>query len=291
MLQKFISFLSFLILLIKSGKPFLKAGIKSYHTPDNLRMFIPTSYTPRRIKQTTPSILNNYIIQTAFLKKSLRLTGGHLSMPNNSLSYIRIPKSANTSLSFAFLEKIYPTLASHELTDEQINYVTDRNLSYEVNKKNSSDIYFTVVRNPFIRIVSVYRDFFEGNHQDFIYQDYLFGVINKHFSFDEFLNRVAKIPDFLKDQHLRPQHLFLKYYQIRNSKIHVFKLEDKESIQQFLKPYGIHVPHRNRSTSYDVASYYTFKSLQLVNVIYKKDIELFGYTNQYQELLKHVVKS
>jgi hypothetical protein len=290
MIEKFIAFLSFLVLLIKHGRLFSKAGIKTYTTPDNLRMFIPANYTPRIKKQAAPSVLNNYIIQAAFFKKSLRVIGGHLTLQNKSLSYIRIPKSANTSLSFAFLEKIYPTLTNYELTDTQINYITERNLNYEGNKKDSSNTYFTVVRNPFSRIVSVYRDFFEGNHPDFIYHDYLFGVINKQVSFDEFLKRVAKIPDFLKDQHIRPQHLFLKYYQYQNSKIHVFKLEDTESIQQFLKPYEIHVPHRNQSASYELASYYTPTSLKLANSIYKKDIELFGFESQYNDLLNRVSK-
>jgi hypothetical protein len=223
------------------------------------------------------------IAQTAFIKSSFSQKGGHLETPFN-LAYIRIPKSASTSLSWMMLQCLYPPLKGKDLSADQINFLTDANLKSSQEAKES-DLFFSVVRNPFARIVSVYRDFFYASSNSFIYQDYLFGIFKAPMTFKKFVKRLEKIPDTLKDQHLKPQHYFLEVYKQQGIFPKILKLEDPKDIQTFLLPYNLMVPLLNTSSAaYHYMSYYDEETTMLVNSIYHIDIELFGYTQIRNEL-------
>lgn len=226
---------------------------------------------------------NNLIGQVSFIKNSFVLKGGHLTAEN--ISYIRIPKSANTSISMEMLEKLYPALKQKTIDSTQINYLTDVNLhSKKENQKNHN--YFTVVRNPFSRLVSVYRDFFENIGSAFIYQDYLFGILHRQLSFAEFVDRIACIPDRLKDQHFKPQHAFLRYYEYQKIPVKVFKIEEVEKLQEFLSTYSLQFLHLNKSAEpYDFKKYYTSSLLKKVYQLYRTDVEKFGYEQEYHHLM------
>ena len=224
---------------------------------------------------------NNLIRQAAFIKYALRNDGGHLTAQN--LSYIRIPKAANTSISYAMLLKKYPSLTERKLDEYQVNFLADVNLLPAVLAKTGS--FFTVVRNPFARLISVYRDFFETNHARFMYSDYLFGILKPDISFAEFVDRISQIPDQLKDQHFRPQHKFLKPYENKGFSVAWFKLEEPALLQSFLKEQGMELTHRNKShTDYDYTLYYNASLLKKVYAVYRTDIDKFGYAELYREL-------
>lgn len=221
--------------------------------------------------------------QGASIKASYNNRGGHLS--TNTLSYIRIPKAANTSLSYAVLVKQLPQLQS--ATESEINFLADANLKPAT--EATTETFFTVVRDPFKRLVSVYRDFFESDHSHFIYQDYLFGILPKKLTFPEFVDRVNKIPDPLKDQHLKPQHYFLKPYQQQGISPIIFQLEEREKLQAFMTSQGLELTHRNKSgEAYDYTQYYTPHLLDIVYEMYRTDIEMFGYAKAYEVLKSQV---
>jgi hypothetical protein len=236
------------------------------------------------------SIFRYFLGQGAFLINGLKKKGGHLFAQNLKLAYIRIPKSANTSMSAAMLKSIYPDLKNIAVTPQQINYLADVNLTTIHSNPLEPITYFTVVRNPFARLVSVYHDFFESNNNHFIYHDYLFGILTRDLSFEEFVNRIALIPDIFKDQHLRPQQLFLSYYQLEKKNVRIFKLEEIESLQKFLSGYNLKLEHLNKSDAYDYHAYYNERTLQKVFEIYKNDVALFGYSTAYKNL-KSIVSS
>lgn len=248
----------------------------------DLREFVPSSLVTAKSGDTT----NHFIGQLAFIKNSFTAKGGHLTAEN--LSYIRIPKSANTSMSLAMLEKLYPALKQKPVDSTQINYLTDVNIHFQ----KESDIhqqYFTIVRNPFSRLVSVYRDFFEHSGSAFIYRDYLFGVLHEQLSFAEFVDRIARIPDKLKDQHIKPQHAFLQYYERQRIPVKVFKLEEPERIHEFLSMYSLQLLHLNKSAeSYDFKNYFTSSLLKKVYPLYRTDVEKFGYEQEYHHLMNQV---
>lgn len=240
----------------------------------SLEAFIPPGRADNPDRGTT-SVLR---AQAAFFKNSLTTKGGHLI--TNNLAYIRIPKSASTSMSKAMLENRYPALQQKNLTDKQINSLTDVNLETGASQMLS---YFTIVRNPFSRLVSVYRDFFENSNP--VFQDYMFGILPQSLSFSEFAERIVVIPDHLHEPHVRPQHSFLKFYEHRKLPVSIFKLEETEKINQFLQPHGLQLPHVNKSqVPYDYREYYTPHLLVQVSEMYRKDIEKFGYEKAYREL-------
>lgn len=257
----------------------------------DLQEFIPNLPQRQAVAQiiTSPpqsknTIIRNLAGQLAFLKSSLNIKGGHLTADH--LSYIRIPKSASTSMCTEMLEKAYPALKQKTITEKQINFLTDANLRTRI---EGSSIIFTIVRNPFSRLVSVYRDFFE-NKNNYIYHDYLFGILQPTLSFSGFVDRIMNIPDRLKDQHLRPQHAFLKYYEKENLSIQVFNLEEPEKLNEFLSQHGLQLLHLNKSSEhYNYRSYYNVETLAKVSELYSIDIERFGYQQVHQELIASLI--
>lgn len=264
-----------------SGQNFNKNRAESL---ENLGGFIPknsTYKTGHTSIRTSKSFIGNLIAQAAFVKSSFQQKGGHLTIQD--LRYIRIPKSANTSISYAILTKKFPSLKEKNPDERQINFLADVNL-HRIGEAGN-ETFFTVVRNPFARLVSVYRDFFETNREGFIYADYLFGILPQTISFAEFVNRISQIPDRLKDQHFRPQHLFFKPYENKGIAVKYFQLETPSALESFLKNHDMELTHRNKSHgAYDYTQYYTPYLLQQVYEIYKADIKKFGYQNVYDEL-------
>lgn len=265
------------------GRDFQKSRMQSL---EHLQEFVP----PRgavKAGNSQPKTANNLIGQLAFIRNAFNTKGGHLSVPG--LSYVRIPKSANTSISYAMLTKKYPLLAEQNPDETQINFLTDVNL--QTVAEAGSETLFTVVRNPFARLVSVYRDFFEHAGSDFLYADYLFGILKPELSFAEFVSKISRIPDRLKDQHFRPQQLFVRPYEQHGKTVVALKLEEPETIDQFLRKHTMTLVHRNKSRdAYRYEHYYTPELLEQVFALYRSDIEKFGYQAHY-EVLKASLRS
>lgn len=233
--------------------------------------------------------LRNLITQSAFLKDSITPHGGHLHAPFLNVSYIRIPKSASTSLSWIMLEVLYPDLKGNMPDAATINFLTDVNIRRSVSQEDADDIFFTVVRNPFARIVSVYRDFVSSTARDHVFEDYLFGILRTDLSFREFVKRVEGIPDLLKDPHLKPQHHFIDFYKRKNPNVVILPIEKPDEIKYFLFIYNLEIPHLNASeNSYDYREYYDQESFDWVSRIYKQDIRMFGYESQVRALREYV---
>ncbi|QOI97525.1 MAG: sulfotransferase family 2 domain-containing protein [Flammeovirgaceae bacterium] len=238
--------------------------------------FLPNQSLPEKPLPHKNLIVHQFKSTGAHLKSSLRQQGGHLVAPEKKLFYVRIPKAANTSCSFALLKINFPDLPK-TITSTQVNLITDCWLEDKVGPALKTLTGFTVVRHPLHRLVSVYRDFFERNDSDFIYNDYLFGILPKSLSFDEFVYRISKIPDRLKDQHFRPQRQFVASYLKRKIPVKIFKLEKPEALQKFLSAYGLEFPHLNQTPPYDYRVYYSGSTLKIARNMYASDFALFNY--------------
>lgn len=103
-------------------------------------------------------------------------------------------------------------------------------------------------------------------------------------SFNAFVKMVARIPDALKDQHLRPQHTFLRGYMAAHVDVKILKLEDSDAIRAFLSPRNLFPAPVNKSPAYDYRLYYDRETVSRVYDLYLEDITAFGYTGVYQEL-------
>lgn len=249
-------------------------------------------FFPFRTALLKNSFFRNFIVQGAFIKNSLLPRGAHLHVPFLNIAYIRIPKSASTSLSWAMLQTQYPDLKESKLTPAQINFLTDVNLRHDISNDDSNDVFFTVVRNPLARLVSVYRNFFGQRKNFFLYEDYLFGILPHNIPFAEFVNRIRSIPPWLMDQHLKPQHYFIDIYKKKHNHVIVLKLEKWGEVDSFLSIYSMHIPFINRSAEpYDYRAYYDLKTLHQAYLIYHKDIKLFGYEMEYILLEKSLMEA
>lgn len=249
---------------------------------EQLAEFVPSEFSlPSRVKNP---LMRYWAGQAAFLKDCQRPKAAHLLLPSSRLHYIRIPRAASTALSYALLSAKYPRLSDH-LSASQINFLSDANLERNIISVHADDLYFTVVRNPFTRLVSVYRQFFEHCENEFMYADYLFGIFRKEMSFAEFVATLRDIPNRWKDQHFRPQSDLLKAYRLRDVPVSVFKLEEPLPLQHFLSQFEIVAHPRNQSDRvYDYRDYYDEQSFHLASDVYRSDIRLFGYEQSRQEL-------
>jgi hypothetical protein len=225
------------------------------------------------------AFLRRILCEVSFFRQGFSTRLGHLNAPQKNLCYIRIPKSASTSLSFAMLSFRYSELKLKHVSDVDVNYLAEIHLENKIAPEQSSSIFFTAVRNPYARIVSVYRSFFEKKNENFIYEDYLFGILGRNLSFSEFVRRVEIIPDRLKDAHLKPQHLFIDAYDQKITNVVVLKLEKPDQVDHFLSGFNISMEHLNRSESgYNYRDYYDSETTKIVARIYKKDLERFDYS-------------
>lgn len=249
------------------------AGIKKNQLA-GLEKFLPQKAIAER---TTQRAVTPWRAAGALIKNSLHNRGGHLQANQKKLFYVRIPKAANTSCAFSILKNNFPDLPAN-LNATQLNLLTDCWLEKDVRPELNQQTGFTVVRHPLHRLVSVYRDFFERRDTGFIYSGYLFDVLKPTLSFDQFVLRISRIPDKLKDQHFRPQHCFLGAYLKGKIPVRVFKLEQPGELQNFLSGYGMQLPHLNRSLQpYVYRSYYSGRTLALARNMYASDFLLFNY--------------
>lgn len=242
----------------------------------------PKRSSARKWIEKNPYI-RGWVGQAAFLKNALMRKGGHLWVPELDLCYVRNPRAASTALSYAMLQKKYVHLKGFEISNEEINFLSDVNMNFRVTAEQKEAVYFTVVRNPFARIVSVYREFVAKSGNGFIYQDYLFGILAKGLSFNDFLRRLLLIPDWLKDQHITPQCMLLRYYRREKIQVRVFKLEEPAALNVFLSAFQLNLPSA-ATPAYDYRQYYDQQSLEIVHDLYHGDITSFNYEQTYLDL-------
>ena len=257
---------------------------------EGLKAFLPPGFVHKKSgSRFRHPVLRKFVAEAAYLKSCLDLRGNHLSLSAPALSYVRIPRSASTALCKAILEHQFPALKAQALSSQQINHLADVHSHHILTGEDKGNNFFTVVRDPFARIVSVYRQFFESAHLPFLYDDYMFGILKKQMSFKDFIRVVKDIPDFLKDQHLKPQHRFLSYYEKANTNVHIMKVEQADTVSAYLEKYGLKFEAFNRDPEpYDYREYYDQEILEIVSEIYQKDISQFGYAGSYDELRSYL---
>ena len=134
---------------------------------------------PRKAWLMRNRYLRAWISEAAYFARSFRSSGGHLILHEAQLWYIRIPRAASTAFSRSILLEEFPRLKNLSPSVEQINFLTDLYLQRTSFGHSKTTRVITVVRNPYSRIVSVYRQFFERPSGSFLYEDYLFGIFQK----------------------------------------------------------------------------------------------------------------
>lgn len=194
----------------------------------------------------------------------------HFQKEKGVFSYVPVPKAANTS--------ILDTLRKN----------------FEIKKtKTGSEYSFSIVRNPYDRLVSCYtekildpfhrkRDNISKEHEYYNRLILEEGFFPKE-SFKSFVKKVCKISDRRSDKHFRSQHCFLLDKKGRWIPDFLGKFENlEEDFKKICKKMGVSkppsLPHKRKSKRIDgYRDYYDEETKRLVERRYKKDLELFGY--------------
>lgn len=143
--------------------------------------------------------------------------------------------------------------------------------------------FFTVVRNPYVRILSAYLDKVASRPRDaavwfpFARRFRLAG--DAQLSFNEFLRLVVTEDPSLLDPHFAPQ--YVNCFQGLIGCDFVGRLEEMERVQEFLAGVGVqvanHTPHVTKATEL-VERYYGKEEIDLVGGFYGRDFETYGYS-------------
>ena len=200
-----------------------------------------------------------------------------LSLAKKKLAYVRISKSACTSVQAALLGGRFPDTDIGDFSVDQINYL---GMNYLKPMLSPDYTCFTVVRDPAERLLSCYHDQYLSRKKKFYYfQDYLFAIIKPDLPIDQFLAIIHKIPDFLKDVHFRPQSAFLKNL----SGVNIFKLEDDlDKLRAFLNSYDLSLSHLNRNPVEKLkVQDLSPSSKKLLKTIYRDDYKSFNYPTDF----------
>lgn len=153
---------------------------------------------------------------------------------------------------------------------------------------------FTIVRNPYTRILSAYLDKICRRctlREQFYWQHSI--PRNENIRFEEFLKLLYQ-PGVILDQHYRPQveNIFLGGIHIDA----VFPLENyasfvseiRDSIKDFRDDHaaeGASTYQKHATNSSDkISAYYTSDAAAMVREIYHDDFEAFGYSTNISEL-------
>ena len=206
--------------------------------------------------------------------------------PNKNLVYLNISKAAYSTIKASFLSEVVPDDYSVHNYLPPVRFFTPEEESYYK---------FTFVRNPFDRIVSCYESKYHTdktiyNKEKMDFDDYLFGYISENKGFDDFVYKITRIPDYLCDRHFLPQYCSI-YRNDGSSRVDfVGKMENiAEEFKPIQEKYDLkELKVYNSSGERDYRDWYTLETAELIYKKYKKDFELFGYEDSYNELIQYI---
>lgn len=227
------------------------------------------------------------------------------SMADIGLAYVSTPKVASNSIRGLIRRRQARILFNHDGSiriDKEVKEKLDRKIKRSVKpsqiEKLKEGLYlFSFVRNPLARLYSCYRDKVvnaENRRSHCTLSPY---GINFGMSFEEFVFRIADIPDTKANDHFRSLHTFLTYQ--GNSFVdYVGKLEHfNEDWQPLKEKFGLNCPQtdkRNQRVSGPPVSFealpYTMETAEVAINRYARDIELYGYGNEIDTLLENIKK-
>lgn len=168
----------------------------------------------------------------------------------------------------------------------------------ELQTSIANSLVFTIVRHPFERLASAYRDKFElAKKYAYIYSRFAQKIlnlaspleVNKHRrpTFSEFVDYLLRVPVERFNDHWVPYYLHCHVcemeYDIIGKMETIAEDMDFIAVESGLAAANITLPWANKRSSGHEASLDYFKGLSLAQVkglyaIYKPDFEMFGYT-------------
>ena len=185
---------------------------------------------------------------------------------NKKFIFVHVPKTAGSSIHVHFKDSY--GLEKHERLDpipdlhhKKIKDILNENVGYKNYFK------FCVVRNPFSRLVSGYKDF-----------RYQRGLINV--DFNKFVKNQL-VQNFSNDVHFIPQHNFTHI----NDQVVVDKIVKYENLNEIADCFkkcgvpfkGLDLCRASRYPNEPYKIYYSNSTIKIVEDFYRKDLELLNY--------------
>jgi len=178
--------------------------------------------------------------------------------------FLHINKTSGVSIRKWFIDN------NHRL-DSRNEWQTTHKI---IDKINNDDFYFTVVRDPYSRIVSQFlhwRDNLKRLKDDISFKDYILNLDNPSF--------FVKHNLLSKYKYHKKFHMPCSYW-IRSERFKIFKFENiEELVGYFVNNYGFenNFPKLNTTIKNDIMSYFDKETLKIVNDIMQPDFQNFGY--------------
>lgn len=219
------------------------------------------------------------------------VTRKYMVASDKKVAYLINAKVANSSIKAS----LYP---GETKDDNSINFILKSDMRKQwLSKEEKGYFKFTYVRNPYERLVSCYESKYHTDKKRFQrklleYDTYLFGYIREDNGFDNFIKRIAKIPESCMDCHFGSQYALTHDKRGRKLVDYIGPYENiEEDYKKIQEKYGLkELPHYNKTggEKRDWRSYYTLETAEIVYKKYKKDFENFGYEDSYRELIAYI---
>jgi hypothetical protein len=195
-----------------------------------------------------------------------------------NLLFIHIPKTGGTSIENYFSKKyniplnknsLYSEMAvdnNVSLQHQSYEYIINNHTKYKIDLNNLNIL--AVVRNPYHRIVSemFYHNIISINCKP----DQVFWELRKCL-YD------YKKNNSIYDNHIRPQYYFITYNDTIPDNIKILKTEKLTEMMRQNNYIDFNFHHNKTNSDIDYIKLLTKDSIRLINEMYKKDFELFGY--------------
>jgi hypothetical protein len=205
-------------------------------------------------------------------------------LPSHKIIFIATPKAGNSSILQAMINAL-----PEKVGDEgELQLIQTKFREYAITKKEAfllrdDHFIFSIVRNPWDRVVSHYSDKVVGGKALHSRLNQFEGFYHK-MPFDEYLNVLDKSFGKLNDVHTLPQadNLFFRGSFLPNFVLRYERIaEDFALLKSVLATKNLSIsslPHKNRSKRLGYKNMYLNKEqIDLVRKLYRRDIKMFGY--------------
>lgn len=204
-------------------------------------------------------------------KKRVMITSSGYSLKpfdDKKAIFVHIPKCAGVSINKMF----FGNLAGGHATLNDYTVIFEPKCINEYFK-------FTIVRNPWDRLVSAYFFLKSGglNHED---RRFFEKELSQFNSFDDFVINWLTVDNIKKYHHFKPQ---LHYISEANEKVNLDFIGRLENIHNDLNyickrlNFNKTLPLLNKSNHTNYKDYYNQKTIKIVQDVYGKDIDFLGY--------------